>query len=102
MIIHMKSLTVTKLDGRFKYYKQGFRFRISLNVRDEKTNYRRGIKWCEETFGAEWDWTSNSPFDRRRRWNSNWRVTVPKNKQWRQMFFKEESNVSMFLLVVSQ
>ena len=98
-IIPYKTPTITKLDGRFKFYNRGFKYRISFDTRyDGYIPYRAAIQWCENAYGPECEvWNGNA--HHYRKWNTNWRVVIPKNKYFRQIYLREETDVTMILLV---
>lgn len=98
-IIPYKSPKITKLDGRYKLYNRGFRYKVSFNTKNNYDPYSRAIKWCENTWGPEYEWTDKVAWTSKR-WNDNWRVVITaKNKWWREIYLCREEDVTMMLLV---
>jgi len=99
-IIPYKSPKITKLDGRYKLYNRGFRYKISFNTKNNYDPYSQAVKWCENTWGPEYEWTDKVAWTSKR-WNDNWRVVITaKNKWWREIYLCREEDVTMMLLVV--
>lgn len=96
---YVKSPNVTKLDGRYKLYNRGFRYRVSFNTQGNYDFYARVLKWCQNTYGPEYEWTDKVAWTSKR-WNDNWRVMNPTNKWWREIYLREEQDVTMMLLAV--
>jgi len=88
-IIPYKSPKITKLDGRYKLYNRGFRYKVSFDAMKNYQSFLRALTWCENAWGPE-----------RKVWNSNWLVTIAdKNKWWREIYLCREEDVTMMLLV---
>jgi hypothetical protein len=96
---YYKSPYITKLDGRFKLSKHGFTHRVTFDTQQSWDTFLRALKWCENTYGPEYDWEANGVFSRKT-WNHNWRLLLPKNRWWREIYLREEQDVTMMLLVV--
>jgi hypothetical protein len=96
---YVKSPNVTKLDGRYKLYNRGFKYRISFNTQDNYSKYFKSLKWCERIWGPEYTWADPVAWTSKR-WNNNWRTMTANNKYWREIYLREEQDVTMMLLAV--
>ena len=99
-IRYVKTPNVTKLDGRFKFYNRGFKYRVSFNTQGNYDPYSTALKWCQNTYGPEYTWDDAVAWTRKI-WNNDWRVMIPpKNKWWREIYLRDEQAVTMLLLVI--
>lgn len=99
-IKYHKTPKVTKLDGRFKLYNRGFRYRVCFNTHNNYDPYSTALKWCQNTYGLEYTWADAVAWTSKR-WNNDWRaIAPPKNKYWREIYLRDEQAVTMMLLVV--
>lgn len=99
-ITHYKSPNITKLDGRYKGYNRGFRYRIDFDTQGEKWQVWMAVmKWCENTWGKEYTW-SHDGFLPCRVWSDDYRTELSKkNKYYRHLYLCREEDVTMMLLV---
>jgi hypothetical protein len=99
-IRYVKLPKIKKLDGRFKLYKYGFTHRVTFDTQQSWDKFMLAVKWCERTYGPDYDWEANGVFSRKI-WNHNWRLLMPKEKRfWREFYLRSEQDVTMMLLVV--
>lgn len=101
---------IVKLDKRFKGYNRGFRYRVDFkigprhkasNVSDELWERWRTVVDCLETsYGKEYTWNGEGAFIRRI-WNDDYRIEIAKNKWYRHLYLRDESAITMLLLVIS-
>lgn len=95
MIKHYKEPRVVRLDGRYKLFNAGFKYRIEFNTQgDGKWQHWLSIAdWCKQTWGKEFSWEKGV--------NPNYRTDVPDtNRHFRFLYLKTEKDVTMLLLVV--
>ena len=100
IIKHYKNPHIVKLDGRFKGYNRGFRYRIDFNTygADKWQAWLRAVKWCEAVWGKEYSWSDDVV--PHRLWNDNYRTEFgAKNKYYRHLYLCREEDVTMLLLV---
>lgn len=89
---------ITKLDGRFKLYNRGFKYRVSFNTQNEYSAYSNALKWLENTYGPEYTWNVQNTWSKKI-WNHYWQVNTPAtNKFWRDVYLREEQDVTMMML----
>jgi hypothetical protein len=102
-IRHYNNPHIIKLDRRYKGFVSGFKYRVDFNVayngRDNANweRWTRVIAWCENSYGKESFWTAMSL-----RSAHGFKTSVPKNKQFRQLFLRSEEDLTMMLLVMGE
>jgi len=100
-IRHYGNPHIVKLDGRYKGYNRGFRYRVEFNTykNDKWTEWMNVVKWCENTWGKESRWSED--IVPRRLWNDNYRTEFGKNKHHRILYLCREQDLTMMLLVIN-
>jgi len=90
---------VEKLDARYKWYRQGFRYRIVIGVRSlSALNHWIAIAArLEETYGKERYLNANGFLV----FNDYYRTDMP-SKRCRQVYLRSEQDLTMLLLVINQ
>jgi len=101
-IRHYQDPNIIKLDRRYKGYNRGFRYRVDFDTQGmgKWERWHKVAKWCESTWGKEYEFHASGVFSRRT-WNDNWRIETGKNKYYRQLYLRNEQDLTMLLLVIS-
>jgi len=91
-------MIVEQLDGRFKWYKQGFRYRVVFGVRDSNALKRwiHAFNWLEQTYGKERGLSDDGCAVL----NEFYRIDMP-SKRCRQVYLHNERELTMLLLVMN-
>jgi len=102
-IIPHKTPKITKLDGRYKLYNRGFRYKVSFDAMKNYDSYYEAVRWCENTWVPEYTHFVDDSLFIRHILNSNWRASIRttdgKNKWRREIYLCREEDVTMMLLV---
>jgi hypothetical protein len=87
---------IEKLDGRYKWHRQGFQYRLAFGIRDiTMLNQWMSIQtWLEKIYGKEYLIT-----DTGHRLNDHYRTDMP-SKRCRQVYLRNEQDITMMLLMV--
>jgi len=98
-IRYYKDPAIVKLDGRYKGYNRGFRYRIDFDVQGpgKWERWHQAVEWCERTWGGEYIWHHTGT----RSWSTQYRTDIPKNKYFRQLYLRSEEDLTMLLLVIN-
>lgn len=99
-------MNITKLDRRYKGYNRGFRYRVEFRIGPRFANgdplwsrYQTIIGLLENTYGKELEWIHNG-VTTQRRYNDNYRIETPANKWYRQLYLRNEQDITVLLLAV--
>jgi hypothetical protein len=89
---------IEKLDGRYKWHRQGFRYRVAFRVNDSNTlnQWISVANWLEQTYGKYLQIT-----DTEYKLNDYYRTDMP-SKRCRQVYLRNERDITMMLLMVSE
>jgi hypothetical protein len=86
---------IEKLDGRYKWYKQGFSYRIAFGVKDLKNlnHWMAVANWLKQTYGRERQLNDKGYLNL----NDHYRIDMP-SKKCRQVYLRNEQDITMMLL----